>query len=243
MPGEPAPPRVALVTGGSSGIGRACRARLEGDGFTVVSGWHTHEPQGPAIRFDVTDAEAVDTAVDEVERRWGPVEAVVANAGRSHLDLAVRMPADRFREVVDLDLTGTLLVARAAAARMVGRRRGRIVLIGSAAGLVGVPGVVAYASAKAGLSGMARTMARELGGRGITVNVVAPGMLDDAVARIEAHRPRSGADRDWLAATPAGRAGTAEEVAAVVAFLVSDRAGATTGATLAVDGGFTIGSA
>lgn len=233
---------AALVSGGASGIGRACLERLGRDGFTAVAGWHrSPPPPGAAVRFDTTDEAQVDAAVAEVEDRHGPLEVVVANAGGAHLDVATRIPADRFREVVDLDLTGSFLLARAGLRAMLPRRRGRIVLVGSVAGHWGVPGVAPYAAAKAGLVGLARTLAREAGSRGITVNVVAPGLLDDAVARIEANRPTSGADRTWLAATPAGRAGTAEEVAAAVAYLVSSRAGFVTGAVLSVDGGVAMG--
>jgi 3-oxoacyl-[acyl-carrier protein] reductase len=181
--------------------------------------------------------------VHEVAERWGPPEVVVAGAGFAHLDLALRVDAARFREVVDVDLTGAFLLARAALRSMLRRRTGRIVLIGSVAGHWGVPGVSSYAAAKAGLGGLARTLAREAGPRGVTVNVVAPGMLHDAVARIEAHRPRSRADEAWLAATPMRRAGTASEVAEVVAFLASPSAASITGATLAVDGGFAMGLA
>lgn len=242
MPGTGAELPVALVSGGAGGIGAACVDRLRAAGFATVAGWRTTEPAvGPSIRFDTTSEAEIDAAVAAVEDTWGPLGVVVANAGFAHLDLAVRMPEDRFRAVVDTNLTGSFLLARAALRRMLPRREGRIILVGSVAGTWGVPGVAPYAGAKSGLSGLARTLAREVGSRNITVNVVAPGLLANAVGTIESHRPTSGIDADWLAATPAGRAGTADEVGAAVAFLASARAGAITGATLAVDGGFSLG--
>lgn len=242
MPGTGAERPVALVSGGAGSIGGACVARLRAAGFPTVAGWRTAEPaHGPAVRFDTTVEAEVEAAVAEVEDAWGPLGVVVANAGFAHLDLAVRMSEERFRAVVDTNLTGSFLLARAALRRMLPRRRGRIIFVGSAAGTWGVPGVAPYAGSKAALSGLARTLAREAGPRNVTVNVVAPGLLANAVGEIEAHRPTSGVDAAWRAATPARRVGTADEVSAAVAFLASERAGAITGATLAVDGGFSLG--
>lgn len=242
MPGPPPRRGVALVSGASSPLGRACGERLAADGFDVVAGWHTAPQPGPSVHLDVTDAVAVAEAVEEVESRWGPIQVVVAGAGFAHLDLALRVPIERFRAVVDTDLTGAFLLARATLRHMTPRRRGRVVFVGSVAGHWGVPGVSAYAAAKAGLSGLCRSLAREVGSRGITVNVVAPGLLRDAAERLVQLRPEGGVDRSWVAATPAGRPGDPEDVAAAVAFLASDAAGSTTGAVVSVDGGFAVGS-
>ena len=234
---------VALVTGAAGAIGAACVRRLGADGFTAVSGWR-NEPavaDGPAVRFDVTDEAAVAAAVAEVEAEHGPIAVVVANAGWAQLDLALRADPTRWREVVDANLTGAFLLAQAALPGMVRRRHGRIVLVGSVAGFWGVPGVSSYAAAKAGLLGLARSLAREVGSRGITANVVAPGLLDNAVTRLDEQRRSRGVTGDWVAATPLRRAGTPEEVADAVSFLASDRAGFVTGTVLPVDGGFSMG--
>lgn len=232
-------PPVALVGGAASGIGAACLERLRADGFRTVAAHHRSPVgPGPSVVFDTTDEAAIDGVLDRIENRWGVPEVVVCAAGIAHRDLAVRLPAQRFRDIVDLDLTGTFLLARAAIARMLPLRRGRVILIGSAAADIGVPGLAAYTSAKAGLAGLARTLAREAGRRGITVNVVSPGLLDDAAARFD--RTGSAPIRsDWAAETPLGRVGRPREVAAVVGHLASPEGGAITGAVIAVDGGVT----
>lgn len=235
--------RVALVTGAAGPIGAACVARLEADGFTAVSAWRETPPpgDGPSVQFDVTDAEAVAAGVAEVEERHGPIHTVVANAGWAKLDLALRADPEVFRAIIDANLTGAFLTAKAALGPMVRRREGRIVLMGSVAGFWGVPGVASYAASKAGLLGLARSLAREVGSRNITVNVVAPGLLDNAVGRIDEQRPTSTVTSAWVEATPIRRSGTPAEVAAAVSFLASDRAGFVTGVVLPVDGGFSMG--
>ncbi len=243
MDGPAATTRVALVTGSAGAIGAACVARLAADGFTAVSAWRETAPpgDGPSVRFDVTDAAAVEAGIARVEAEFGPVHVVVANAGWAQLDLALRADPERFRQVVDANLTGAFLTAKAALGPMVRRRAGRIVLMGSVAGFWGVPGVSSYAASKAGLLGLARSLAREVGSRRITVNVVAPGLLSNAVGRIDGERPGSSVTDTWVQATPVQRAGTPAEVAAAVSFLASDRAGFVTGAVLPVDGGFSMG--
>jgi NAD(P)-dependent dehydrogenase (short-subunit alcohol dehydrogenase family) len=237
-------PRIALVTGGTGGIGAACVERLRADGLEVVVGWRTTPPStGPAVRFDVTDAEAVGAAIDEIEATIGPLDVVVANAGWAHIDLATHVSPERFREVVDTDLTGAFLVARAALRPMLRRRSGRIVLVGSSAGAWGVPGLSSYSAAKAGLAGLARSLAREVGKRQITVNVVAPGVIENgADVLVERHKAGRAIVDGWLATTPAARTGTLAEISAAVSFLASPDAGYITGAVLPVDGGFAMGA-
>jgi beta-ketoacyl ACP reductase len=236
-------PRVALVTGASGAIGSACVQRLAADGFTAVSAWRSTPPagDGPAVQCDVTDADAVRAAVEQVEHDHGPIHTVVANAGWAHMDIVTRTDPERFRAVIDANLTGSFLVAQAALGPMLRRRAGRIVFVGSVAGFWGVPGVASYAASKAGLLGLARSLAREVGSRSITVNVVAPGLLDNAVDRIDAERPARSVTTDWVAATPLRRAGTPDDVAAAVSFLASEGAGFVTGTVIPVDGGFSMG--
>ena len=231
--------RSVLVTGGNRGIGLAiARAFAEiGDAVTI-----THRagepPDGLAgVRCDVTDPASVDAAFAQVAADQGPVEVLVANAGVTRDTLLLRMSDDDFTSVVDTNLAGAFRVAKQAARGMLRARRGRIVLISSVVGLLGSPGQVNYAASKAGLVGMARSIARELGSRGITANVVAPGFVEsDMTAELTTER------RDEiLRGIPLGRYASAEEVARVVRWVASDEAAYITGAVIPVDGGLGMG--
>ena len=231
--------RVVLVTGGNRGIGLAIAKELAARGDTVVITHRSGEPPEGlhGVICDVTDSAAVDAAFSQVESEHGPVEVVVANAGMTQDGLLMRMPEDAFTAVLDANLTGAWRVTQRATRRMMKARFGRLVYISSVVGMTGAPGQVNYAASKAGLVGMARSVARELGGRGITANVVAPGYVDtDMTAELTDKRRE-----EMMAAIPLGRTAQAEEIAKAVAFLASDDAGYITGAVLPVDGGVGMG--
>ncbi|MGH8839863.1 MAG: 3-oxoacyl-ACP reductase FabG [Jiangellaceae bacterium] len=231
--------RSVLVTGGNRGIGLAiAKAFAEiGDAVTV-----THRGGQPpdglsGVRCDVTDQASVVAAFAEVEERQGPVEVLVANAGITRDILLLRMSEDDFTDVVDTNLAGAFRVVRQAAKGMLRARRGRIVLISSVVGLLGSAGQVNYAASKAGLIGMARSIAREFGSRGITANVVAPGFVEsDMTAELSDQRRA-----EILAAVPLGRFASAEEVAGVVRWVAGEEAAYITGAVIPVDGGLGMG--
>lgn len=231
--------RVVLVTGGSRGIGLATARRFASLGDRVAVTYNSSPPPDDlfGVRCDVTSAEQVDAAFSAVENEYGPVEILVANAGITKDTLLLRMSESDFTSVLDANLTGAYRVAKRAAQGMLRARRGRIVLVSSVVGLLGSAGQANYAASKAGLVGLARSLARELGSRSITVNVVAPGPVDtDMTAALGDERMRALTD-----AVPLGRVAHADEIAGVIAFLASDDAGYITGAVIPVDGGLGMG--
>jgi 3-oxoacyl-[acyl-carrier protein] reductase len=231
--------RSALVTGGNRGIGLAIARRLAADGDRVVITSRSGEDvEGLAVaRCDVRDPASVDEAFKAAEAAHGPVEVLVANAGITRDQLLALMTEDDFASVLDTNLAGAYRVAKRAVRGMIRMRRGRIVFISSVVGLLGSGGQANYAASKAGLIGMARSLARELGTRSITVNVVAPGFVDtDMTAALPEDRKEA-----ILASVPLGRLASTGEVAAAVSFLASAEAGYITGAVIPVDGGLGMG--
>lgn len=231
--------RVVLVTGGNRGIGRAIAERFVRDGYRVAVTARSGEgPEGTlTVRADVTDAAALDAAFTEVEQQLGPVEIVVANAGITKDTLLLRMSEDDFDSVVATNLGGTFRVVKRASKGMLRARFGRIILISSVVGLYGSAGQVNYSASKSALVGFARSITRELGARGITANVVAPGFIEtDMTAELPEET-----QKQYKASIPAGRFATPDEVAGVVTWLAGDDAGYISGAVIPVDGGLGMG--
>jgi len=231
--------RVALVTGGNRGIGLATAQRLRHLGFTVVVG--SRSGQAPddlgAVKMDVTSTTSVDDAFAEIERDFGPVEVMVANAGITRDTLLMRMSDEDIEQVLQANLFGVIRCMRRATRGMLKARHGRMVLVSSVVWAVGSAGQVNYAAAKAGLVGAGRSLARELGARGITVNVVAPGFIETDMTAGLAEADKSAI----LSGIPAGRYGQADEVADLIGYLCSDSAGYINGAVIPVDGGLGMG--
>jgi 3-oxoacyl-[acyl-carrier protein] reductase len=231
--------RSVLVTGGNRGIGLAVAAAFAEAGDAVAVTYRSGEPPAGmlACRCDVTDPGQVEAAFARVEAEQGPVEVLVANAGITRDTLLLRMSEDDWSAVIDTNLTGSYRVVKRAAKGMLRLRRGRIVLVSSVVGLLGSAGQVNYAASKAGLVGMARSVARELGSRSITANVVAPGFVEtDMTADLPDEKKA-----EIAAAVPLGRFATSDEVAKVVRWLASEDAAYITGAVIPVDGGLGMG--
>ena len=230
---------IALVTGGNRGIGLAIAAALEASGFDVVITFRSGDaPAGfKSVNMDVTSEESVDAAFTSIEEQWGIPEIIVANAGITKDTLVLRMSDEDFTSVIETNLTGAFRVAKRATKGLLKLKRGRLIFIGSVVGGVGAAGQVNYSASKAGLVGMARSFARELGSRSITANVIAPGFVEtDMTAELDEKRRGEIATQ-----VPLGRFCSAEEIADVVSFIASPKASYITGAIIPVDGGLGMG--
>ena len=232
--------RVVLITGGSRGIGLATAQRFAALGDKVAVTYNTSSPTGDflAVQCDVTKQEDVDRTFAEVEEKLGPVEILVSNAGITRDGLLLRMKEQDFAEVLDANLTGAFRVSKRATQTMLRARKGRIILVSSVVGLLGQAGQSNYAASKAGLVGFARSLARELGSRSITVNVVAPGPVDTDMTRALGEEKLQA----FSALVPLGRIATTDEIAGVITFLASPDAAYITGAVIPVDGGLGMGN-
>ncbi|MEY2737046.1 MAG: hypothetical protein RL683_164 [Actinomycetota bacterium] len=231
--------RTVLVTGGNRGIGKAIAEEFVAAGYKVAVTVRSGEgPTGTlSVKADVTDAASLDAAFAEVENKLGSVEILVANAGITRDTLLMRMTDEEFEEVINTNLTGVFRVLKRATKGMMKARFGRVILIGSVVGLLGSAGQVNYSSAKSALVGMARSITRELGGRGITANVVAPGFIDtDMTAALPEEQ-----QEDYKRRIPVGRFAQPSEVAKVVTWLASEEAAYISGAVIPVDGGLGMG--
>lgn len=231
--------RVVLVTGGNRGIGRkVAEAFLAAGEKVAVTSRNGDAPDGAlAVSADVTDPDSLDAAFTRIEEELGPVEVVVANAGITRDTLLMRMSDEDFDAVIDTNLGGAFRTVKRAITVMIRAKKGRIVLISSVSGLYGVAGQANYSSSKAGLVGLARSITREVGARGITANVVAPGFVRTEMTDELPEKQQ----KEYLATIPAKRFAEAEEVAAVVRWIASDEASYISGAVIPVDGGLGMG--
>ena len=230
---------IALVTGGNRGIGLAIARSLQSEGHRVVITYRSGTPpEGfDAVQMDVTDGQSVESAFAKIESEIGQPEIIVANAGITKDTLVMRMSDDDFESVIDANLTGAFRVAKRATKGLLKLKRGRLIFVGSVVGSVGAAGQVNYSASKSGLVGMARSFARELGSRGITANVIAPGFVETDMTSSLDEKRRS----DIAAQVPLGRFCSAEEIAEVVSFIASNKASYITGAIIPVDGGLGMG--
>ncbi|WP_231920365.1 3-oxoacyl-[acyl-carrier-protein] reductase [Microlunatus soli] len=228
-----------LVTGGSRGIGRAIAERFAAAGHKVATTSRSGEaPTGVlGVECDVTDAGQVDAAFAQVEQANGPVEVLIANAGITKDTLVLRMSDEDWQSVIDTNLTGSFRVAKRAVRPMIRNRFGRIIFISSVVGMLGSAGQVNYAASKTGLVGLARSLAREVGSRGVTANVVAPGFIETDMTAVLSDELVA----EYKKQIPLGRLGAVDDVTAAVEFLASDSAGYITGAQIPVDGGIGMG--
>lgn len=226
---------IALVTGGNRGIGLAIARSLQTEGHRVVITYRSGTPpEGfDAVQMDVTDGQSVESAFAKIESEIGQPEIIVANAGITKDTLVMRMSDEDFESVIDANLTGAFRVAKRATKGLLKLKRGRLIFVGSVVGSVGAAGQVNYSASKSGLVGMARSFARELGSRGITANVIAPGFVETDMTSSLDEKRRS----DIAAQVPLGRFCSAEEIAEVVSFIASSKASYITGAIIPVDGG------
>ncbi|WP_378146427.1 3-oxoacyl-ACP reductase FabG [Cnuibacter sp. UC19_7] len=233
-------PRTVLITGGNRGIGYAIAEEFValGHRVAVTSRSGSGGPEGAlTVAADVTDAASLDAAFTRVEQELGPVEVVVANAGITKDTLLLRMTEDDFTDVIDTNLTGAFRTVKRASKGMLKQRFGRVILISSVVGLYGSPGQINYSSSKSALVGFARSLSRELGARGITANVVAPGFIETEMTAVLPEEQQ----QDYKKSIPAARFGHTQEIAKAVAWLASDDAAYITGAVIPVDGGLGMG--
>ncbi|MDO5617781.1 3-oxoacyl-ACP reductase FabG [Kocuria sp.] len=236
---ETTEPRVVLVTGGNRGIGKCIAEAFRAQGDQVIVTYRSDDaPSGvDAVKCDVSSTESVEAAFKEIESTWGPVEILVANAGITKDTLLMRMSEDDFTSVLDTNLVGAFRVAKRATKGFLKLKRGRVIFISSVVGVTGAPGQANYAASKAGLTGMARAITRELGARNVTANVVAPGYI---TTDMTAELPED-VTANYMTSIPASRFGEPEEVANAVQWLASPGAGYVNGTVIRVDGGLGMG--
>lgn len=231
--------RVVVVSGGNRGIGAAIASSFVAQGDKVVVLSRSGEcPEGATgIKCDVSSTDSVEAAFDSLEAEFGPAEVVIANAGVTKDTLLMRMSDADIDTVLNTNLFGAIRIARRASKSMLKQRKGHLIFIGSVVGLLGSAGQVNYAASKSGLVGVARSIARELGPRGITANVIAPGFVDTDMTSVLSEEQR----KTIVASVPLGRYASTEEIASVAVFLASDSASYVTGAVIPVDGGLGMG--